>query len=125
MTAPAKLRKQDDVLRLVVPEGKSEVVYFDNGDGRTPGARGLALRVRANGTRSYLFFYNRKKKSPLEMLRLGHLKMPAPKRMHGVLRLITAATLRKAAMLPRRRETYLWLHLVQRSRNISPFVTLL
>src|SRR5262245_21570112 len=50
---PTELKKQADVLALPVPN-KGEALYFDAGKDRVTG---LALRVRAAGSRRFMFFY--------------------------------------------------------------------
>ena len=49
------LRSQTDVLKLPSPKS-GEAVYFDNGNPKDR-ATGLALRVRAAGSRKFVFFY--------------------------------------------------------------------
>jgi integrase len=52
-----KLEKQADVFRLPRPTGdKLETAYFDRGRANVR-AKGLALRVRSDGTRTWVFFY--------------------------------------------------------------------
>ncbi len=48
-----QLRTQNDVSRLPIP-ASGEAVYFDEGKDR---AQGLALRIRAAGSRKFVFFY--------------------------------------------------------------------
>jgi integrase len=54
------LRKQGDVFALPVPgrtdKGDSEALYFDEGDPKLRAHR-LALRVRENGSRKWIYFY--------------------------------------------------------------------
>lgn len=57
MSNPASLQKQEDVLRLGVPQGQTEGFYSDQGERRDAAVRGLALRVRATGSRSFVFCY--------------------------------------------------------------------
>jgi integrase len=52
-----ELKKQDDVFKLPLPKGdKLETAYFDRGRANVR-AKGLALRVRSDGTRTWVFFY--------------------------------------------------------------------
>jgi integrase len=51
-----ELRSQDDVFRLPLPRQKSEVAYFDKGKAGKR-AKGLALRVRPDGSRTWVYFY--------------------------------------------------------------------
>jgi integrase len=52
-----KLEKQADVFKLPQPTGdKLETAYFDRGRANVR-AKGLALRVRSDGTRTWVFFY--------------------------------------------------------------------
>ncbi len=55
MTTENTLRVQADVFRLPTPES-GEKVYFDEGKAKDC-APGLALRVRAAGSRKFVFFY--------------------------------------------------------------------
>ena len=50
-----ELKTKDDVFSLPVP-AKGETVYFDRGPARIR-APGLALRVRAAGSRRWAFYY--------------------------------------------------------------------
>jgi integrase len=57
MKPEMKLEKQADVFKLPLPKGdKLEVAYFDRGKPNVR-AKGLALRVRSDGTRTWVFFY--------------------------------------------------------------------
>jgi integrase len=53
----SRLEKQADVFKLPRPTGdKLELAYFDRGRANVR-AKGLALRVRTDGTRTWVFFY--------------------------------------------------------------------
>ncbi len=54
--ATKALRTQDDVYRLLLPKDRGEVVYFDEGKDRER-VSGLALRIRAAGSRKWVYFY--------------------------------------------------------------------
>lgn len=60
MTSKAALRTQADVFKLPQP-AQGEAVYFDAGK-PSDRAPGLALRVRAAGSRNFVFFYRRQGK---------------------------------------------------------------
>jgi hypothetical protein len=55
MSTEQALRTQADVFRLPLPQN-GEAVYFDEGKPKDR-ASGLALRIRAAGSRKFVFFY--------------------------------------------------------------------
>ena len=56
MATVLELKNQADVFDLPVPTVKAEVAYFDRGKPKDR-AKGLALRVRSDGSRTFAFFY--------------------------------------------------------------------
>jgi integrase len=55
MASSQTLTRQSDVVGLLLPSGKDEIVYFDQS--KTNGAHGLGLRIREGGSRKWVFFY--------------------------------------------------------------------
>ncbi len=51
-----ELTSQGDVFSLSLPKGKTELLHFDRGKPKAR-AHGLALRLRAGGTRKWVYFY--------------------------------------------------------------------
>ena len=72
------LRAQADIFRLPMPK-TGEAVYFDEGKPRDR-APGLALRIRAAGSRKFVFFYrlgDASSNTRLAMPGAGHWTRPA------------------------------------------------
>src|SRR5262245_36331502 len=53
----SSLSKQSDVFTLRLPDGKKEVLYFDEAKMLGDRVAGLALRIREGGSRRFIFFY--------------------------------------------------------------------
>jgi integrase len=56
MATEPGLRSQNDVFKLLVPKGKLEAVYYDEGPPKER-VSGLTLRIREAGSRRWVFYY--------------------------------------------------------------------
>src|SRR5262245_59650736 len=64
----AELQNQGDVHRLPLPAPGKDVTYFDKGPAKDR-VQGLGLRVRAAGSRRWIFFYRANRK--LKRIKVG------------------------------------------------------